>query len=71
MMNTKGRKQVTKFQGFNKKQRGKERKIALEQRLSEIKALAKKHKDSEKQFQNNNWKLYYKYILCKRYSIFL
>ena len=57
MMNTKKRrKQVTKFQGFNKKQRGKARKIAFEQRLSEIKALAKKHKDSEKEFQNNSWK---------------
>ena len=42
--------------GLNKKQRDKKRKIALEQRLSEINALAKKHKDSEKEFQNNSLK---------------
>ena len=34
---------------LNKKQRDNERKIALEQRLSEINALAKKHKDTEKE----------------------
>ena len=42
--------------GLNNKQRDKERKIALEQRLSEINALAKKHKNPEKEFQNNSLK---------------
>ena len=45
--------------GLNKKQRRKERKVAFEQRLSEINTLAKRYKDSEKEFQNNslNFKL--------------
>ena len=46
--------------GLNKQQRGRERKIALERRLTEINALAKKHKDSEKEFQNSNLKLNFK-----------
>ena len=46
--------------GLNKKQRDKERKIALEPRLSKINALAKKHKDFEKEFQNNSLKLNFK-----------
>ena len=45
-------KEVDKFaKELNKKQRDREKKIALERRLTEINALAKKHKDSEKEFQ--------------------
>ena len=48
-------RQVDTFtKGLNKTQRDRDRKIALEQRLTEIKALGKKHKDSEKEFQNSN-----------------
>ena len=48
-------RQVDKFtKGLNKTQRDRDRKIALEQQLTEIKALAKKHKDPEKEFQNSN-----------------
>ena len=44
-------REVDKFtNGLNKKQRDRERKIALEPRLTEINALSKKHKDSEKEF---------------------
>ena len=48
-------RQVDKFtKGLNKTQRDRDRKIALEQRLTEIKALGKKHENSEKEFQNSN-----------------
>ena len=48
------------IKGPSKKQRDEERKIALEQRLSGINALPKKHKDSEEEFQNNSLKLNFK-----------
>ena len=48
------------MKGLNKKQRDRERKTALERQLTEINALAKKHKDSEKEFQNSNLKLNFK-----------
>ena len=54
-------REVDKFtKGLNKKQRDRERKIALERRLTEINDLAKKHKDSEKKIQNSNLKLNFK-----------
>ena len=54
-------REVDKFtKGLNKKRRDRERKIVLEQRLTEITALAKKHKDSEKEFQNSNLILNFK-----------
>ena len=48
------------MKGLNKKQRDREKKIALERQLTEINALAKKYKDSEKEFQNSNLKLNFK-----------
>ena len=46
--------------GLNKKHKDKKRKIALEKRLSETNALVKKHKDYQKEFQNNSLKFYFK-----------